>query len=547
MQYSPELETDSQVIKIPLSAGTLLFVPIENTDNYAFCSSNPKLQEWCESIEDIGPIKDKSVPKAHYQFAVSTLQDYLHHKPVGSHRRNSISIVAGLDKNEVISTVPENSVIVDTGSVPISMFAGISEIDEIYKTAIRNGIIDHHTIDKLPNMADKQKKCTTQMVVDYADEISEYCAYCNVREIIIPRDSDLDSVCAAWLIREKMATGSLPYIAEELAEEMNLVDYADFRLPPDKYILSLPGCLSALLSAIKASKLKELYANPDNVEQDDSDYLNDVGQRKAKQLDNIANAEAFKVLDVLAKEREKDFDFELENIDIREFILYSDEISEYAKNMIDSGLEKIYEERTRFENIVADAEVLPFTFTNPVTQIKESGKLVIVSCDNPLSVIETGPVYYGLNTVMAVYGGLNRDNGDMYDIGIAPTDAYKMIDVMKDICIIINKTEAEKRQQIQDICDMLEDKPDRTPQEDKRLEDIRNSLHELNGLEPQEAFFGASELYGLTDKDPSLLIDDNSLIVAPEHSLITEKCFTETLKQWAENVSADETSGTQTE
>ncbi|MBO6290559.1 MAG: hypothetical protein J6N45_09630 [Alphaproteobacteria bacterium] len=534
MQYSPELETDSQVMKISLSVGTLLFVPIENTNNFAFCSNNPKLQEWCENVEDVGPIKNKSIPKIHYQFAVSTLQDYLHNKPLGSHRRNTISIVAGLDKDEVIDVVSKKSIIVDICSLPVSLFAEISNTDEIYKKIIAKGFVDHHIVDKLPNMVGRMQKCSTRIAVDYADDISEYCARHNVKEIIIPRDSSLDAVCAAWLIREKMATGSLPLIAEEIAEEMDLVTYADFRLPPDKYIQSLPGCLSGLLSAVKSDKLEDLFNNPDNVDAEYPDYLNNVGLSKAKHLDSIANAEAFKILDILAKKKESNSDFELDAIDVKNFIRLSDKVSDYIKDMIDVGTERIFDSRTDFEHIVANAEVLPYEFMNPVTHTKESGKLVIVSGNNPSSIIEMGHSYYGLNTIMAVYGGLDRHNGDMYDIGIAPESAYKMTDVMKDICILINKTEAEKRQQIQDICNTLENKSDRTPQEDKRLEDIYNSLFELNNLEPQEAFPGASEQYGITDKDPSLLID-NSLIVAARHSLITEKCFIETFRQWAKN------------
>ena len=54
MQYSPELETDSQVMKISLSVGTLLFVPIENTNNFAFCSLINKTEaEKRQQIQDV--------------------------------------------------------------------------------------------------------------------------------------------------------------------------------------------------------------------------------------------------------------------------------------------------------------------------------------------------------------------------------------------------------------------------------------------------------------------------------------------------------------
>ena len=62
MQYSPEFETDNNVKKVRLSVGTLYFVPTDSMGLYRFCSNNPKLQEWCENVKDVGPIKDKTVP-----------------------------------------------------------------------------------------------------------------------------------------------------------------------------------------------------------------------------------------------------------------------------------------------------------------------------------------------------------------------------------------------------------------------------------------------------------------------------------------------------
>ena len=541
MQYSPELETDAEVQKIPLSVGNLFFIPLDGTDRFAFCSDNPKIQEWCESVEDVGPIKDKSVPKIYYQFAVSALQDYLHNKPTGSHRRNSISIIAGLDKNEIITHLPDNSVIVDAGKRSVSVFAGLTDIDEIYKKTIEDGIIDHHTIDQLRIMANLPKKCTTQMVVDYIDDVADFCARHNVREIIIHRDSDLDAVCAAWLIREKMAVGKLPDIASEIAEIVNLVDYADFRLPPEKYITSFPGCISAVMSAIKTAKREELYQNADNIDPDEPDGLSESGRRKAKHLDSIANAEVFKILDILTKEKENNPEFNLETTDILEFILSSDDISDYTKEMMQTGLEQIYDSKQQFEKDVADAEVMPFNFINPVTNLQETGTLVIASASNPITILNIGYAYYGKNTIIAVYGGLHRDGGDMYDIGITPDDAYKLSEVMQDICVIINKTEEEKRLQIERICSSLENQAERTPEEEKRLEDLRRSLWDLDDTEACQAFVGADQ-FDLIDKDPSMLIAENSLISASRHSLITEKCFTDTLKQWAADTSTDRVS-----
>lgn len=532
MQYSPEFETDNNVKKVRLSVGTLYFVPTDSTGLYRFCSNNPKLQEWCENVEDVGPIKDKTVPIPYYKFAVATLQDYLHNKPVGSHRRNSIDIIVALDKGEVVSKAPDNAIIVDCGALPVSIFTDKQSPDEIYKTTIDLGIVDHHTIDQLSTMANQPKKCSTEIVTDYDNEIADYCAEHDVSEIIIHRDSDLDAVCAAWLIREKIATGTLPIIAEKIAEIVHLVDYDDYRLQTDKYVTSFPGCLEAVMSEIKNVKKHELYSNPDNLEQDNPHYLNKIGLKKLRHLDSMANAEAFKILDVLAAEKENNQQFTLETSNIRNFILDSSQISDETKDILENGLYDITENKNLFDEIIAEAEVLPFKFINPLTQYQEEGQVVIVHASDPLMTASQGYTHFGRNTVMAVYGGLNRQTGDMYNIGISCDSSKILANVMKDICITINKIEEDKRRQIERICISLENQSELTPGEQKRLEDLRRSLWDLEDLETCEAFEGADQ-FDLINKDPSLLVADNTLIVASRHSLITEKCFADVIKEWA--------------
>lgn len=72
-------------------------------ENYTFCSNNPKLQKWCETVEDVGFIKDKKVPQEQFSFVIGAAKDYLHGRPLGTYQRARIRILSEWPKGEDIS------------------------------------------------------------------------------------------------------------------------------------------------------------------------------------------------------------------------------------------------------------------------------------------------------------------------------------------------------------------------------------------------------------------------------------------------------------
>lgn len=429
-----------------------------------------------------------------------------------------ILINACLKKGEVVEPNKEGVLVVDTGALPISTFDGLTNPDEIYKKSIENGMVDHHTIDMLPVMGKQPKKCATQMVVDYFDDILKYCREHNVKEIQIHQDADMDAITAAYFLREGLQNGKLPKCAEQMAEIVNKVDYAQYRRPVDEYVTSFPGCIEAIYGASSGEKAA------------------DIKSRQAwgefAGLDNKVLEEVLPVYDALAERMEKDSSFDLDKMDIRAFIGESSQIDDKVKDYMGKGLEQTAQAQKQFEQDIANAKVVKFNFTNPETDRVEEGQMVIVSSKDPLTTTNLGYAHYGKNTIMAVYGGVDRVSGDMYDIGIAPEAASTLGGVMKDICITMNRNEASKRQQVEAICEGLEQLPIRTPKEEQRLLGFRKSLDELASMGTRQAFSGAEEL-GLIDKDPSPLVAGNTLVPASRHSLITKDTFDKALTNWA--------------
>ncbi len=537
MKYSKEFDTNKSVKKVHFGENEILYMVPDGEGNYAFCSKNKKLQEWCENVEDIGFIKNKKVPQEQYMFAVGAAMDYMAGRSMGTSQKKLIRILAELPKGAVAPDGWEGCLFVDNGALSISTFDGLKNPDDIYRKSIENGHVDHHTIDMLPDMDKQPKKCSTQIVVDYTDEVARYCGENRVHEIQIHKDTDLDALSAAWLIREVMAKGELPAIANEMAEIVNKVDYAKYRKPVNEYVTSFPGCVEAMLSAIRADKKGAIYSNPANRGEDGR--LTDAAFNELQKVDNEANAETLKVFDALATEKAKNPDFSLETANIRDFIEKSQLVSDYAKEQMREGLKQTAQAQKQFEEDIAKAKVVKFNFTNPETNRTETAQIVIVNSKDPLTTTNLGYAHYGKNTIMAVYGGVDRKGGDMYDIGIAPEAASTLGGVMKDICVIMNKNEASKRKQVERICDSLEQLAVRTPKETQRLSELRKSLDELASMGTRQAFKGAEE-FGLIDKDPSPLVIGNTLVPASRHSLITEDTFRKTLTNWANKTRTNE-------
>ena len=512
MEYKEEYEKDYGVIKHRFSKGTLFFVPSGEEGFYEFCSDNEELQKWCKEAPEKGLMESHKIRLNQHRHVSDLANDFLHGEPYGTRARESTHIEMEYAKGEVVDFIPEDCLVIDTGGVPVSAFDGLKDPDEIYRHSIAMGVVDHHTIDMLPEMDGQPKKCATQMAVDYHDDIAQYCSEGAMHySLLIHRDPDLDALCAAWIIRERMARDKLPAIAPEMAEIVNKVDYAEYRIPPKEYLKSFAGCMGAMLA--EGGR--------------DSEYGNEI------------NPELLKVLDVLAAEKEQNPQFDLQKTDIRAFIENSPLISDKAKEMMRTGLERMEKNQQQFTEDVKNAKIVKFNFHNPQTNRVETGQMVIMSSANPLAATNLGYSHFGKNTIMAVYGGDKRKAGDMYDIGIAPEAAGILSGLMKDICVAMNKAEGSKREQAARIKEGLEQLPIRTPKEEKHMTDIKEIMKTHAQMAQRLAFSGA-DAYGLIDRDPSPLVARDTLVPASRTSLMSESNFVKTLTNWANSTRVGE-------
>lgn len=433
-----------------------------------------------------------------------------------------IKINACLNKGEVVSPNKEGVLVVDTGALPISAFEGMTNQDEIVKKSISLGHVDHHTIDMLPAMAKQPKKCATRMVVDYFDDILKYCREHNVKEIQIHKDSDMDAITAAYLLQKGLQNGKLPKCAEQMATIVNKVDYAEYNLPIDKYISSFPGCITAIYGASGAEKAA------------------DIKSRQAwgefAQLDNNILPEVFKVYDILAERMEKNIPFDLNKLDIKAFIENNPKTDETIKKHLAEGLDQTKQAQLQFEKDIETAKIVKFNFHNPETQRTEEGQIVIVESKAPLTTTNLGYARFGKNTVMAVFAGEPRKNGDFFDIGIAPESADIMGGVMKDIAFEINKSEAAERLKAQKELQTLEQLPTLNDEQKSLLEKHQKMFAELKALKDEgkeRPGHPGGDLPGIDNIDPTPVVARNTLVPASHHTLMTAEKFKKVMTNYA--------------
>lgn len=432
-----------------------------------------------------------------------------------------VKVNACLNKGQVVNPVPEGVLVVDTGGLPPSIFNGISDIDEACRKAIAMGQVDHHSIDMHFAGSKQMKKCATQMVVDYFDDILKYCREHNVKEIQIHQDSDMDAITAGWLLKEGLKNGKLPQCAEQMAEIVNQVDYAQYQKPTDEYITSFPGCVEAIYSASSEEKK--------------SDIISREAWAEFATLDNKVLAEVFPVYDALAKNMEGKFKFDL-NKDVRSFIENSPAIDEKIKGYMETGLAQTQQSQEQFKKDIKTADTVEFNFYNTETKRVEKGQMVIMASKDPLTAANLGYAKYGKNTIMAVYAGKDREHGDMYDIGITPEAASILGGTMKEITLAMNKAEAFERTQAMQRYVALSKQTNMSDEQKSEFERIDRLYKEL-----REMKLGGKTRPGqpggdlLADVDPTPIVARDSLVPASYHSLMTKDKFYQVLKAWAKS------------
>ena len=172
----------------------------------------------------------------------------------------------------------------------------------------------------------------------------------------------------------------------------------------------------------------------------------------------------------------------------------------------------------------------------PETQRTEEGQIVIVESKAPLTTTNLGYARFGKNTVMAVFAGEPRKNGDFFDIGIAPESADIMGGVMKDIAFEINKSEAAERLKAQKELQTLEQLPTLNDEQKSLLEKHQKMFAELKALKDEgkeRPGHPGGDLPGIDNIDPTPVVARNTLVPASHHTLMTAEKFKKVMTNYA--------------
>ena len=409
---------------------------------------------------------------------------------------NMIKISARLNKGECCA-IRDGQMIADTGNAPSDIFNGLTDSDEIFKKSVSYGYVDHHVIDKLPIMNGREPKCSTQMAVDYHEEVLKYIKEHNVKEVYIHYGTDVDALCAGWLIKYLGENNKLPLIAQEMAPIVNKVDYAKYRKTPDKFAYSFPGVIRTTKDSIRQAKSNKLKQIPEYV--NEKGQLNLLGRIRA---DDEANAEMFTVLNAVEQEKQNNPSFSLEDINFHDFIKNNKAISPFIKTHAQKGVEFSLRDKQRFEEMLEKAETYEFKYQNPQTKQIETGRIMVMEATiSPLKTTNIAYNYY-TDRIIAAHSPKKGSFDAGYVVGVAAESLDKMRPVMRQICIKLNHIEEEKRAQ-------LYNKPDKSAEDEEIIAKIEKAQSE-------KAFFD-SDKFGLIDKLPALLVGGETLIVPSDN------------------------------
>ncbi|MFC1787865.1 hypothetical protein ACFLZY_01450 [Patescibacteria group bacterium] len=434
---------------------------------------------------------------------------------VEAKKSNAISYegcAAALGKGEAVdpkAKLEQNTAVTDTGAYAdfLTPYQEQSEftpdqIDQIYQETITSGIIDHHSIDSFfASKGIKSEKCATQMVADYPEAVLELIKVNGVKQVETHFDSDMDAICSAYLTKSLIDNGQLPGLAEKLASITNMLDYGrlselgeDYNAP-ENFVQTLPGVFSSLKSAfseVASQRIKKEGFSPAI-----------LAEAEAQR-----NAAFFEILN-LAEQSGVDVTGDISVLD--------SQLSEELLDFLKTGQESIKEEYKQFQKEFAKAETIETQNGDPVIIAKSPKPLTFTN----LAYLQTSP-----ETIVAVFGGLEREANDHYDIGIQP-DQAKNID-LRGLCLALNKTERKKRDQI-----LVKDDSEKTDAEKELVTGWQKE-------KTREAFAGLNEMIDngevnendVLDIDPTVLVAGNSLIAASRSALLTQSEFTQTIKEF---------------
>ena len=404
-------------------------------------------------------------------------------------------VLANLDKGEVFKIIDGDGIMVaDTGSLPVSHFDNLTDIDEIFKKSIEMGYVDHHVIDNLDIIQEKNIKCcSTLMATKYSEDVLKYINEHNIKDIYIHKETDLDAICSGWIIKHLGEKQKLPEIAKDVASIVNKVDYAVFRTKqPEDYAYSFPGCMRGIMNSVKYEKSNMLKNNSNYTYIDNRNRLNLTTEGRAL-VEMETNNEMLDILDIIEEEKHKNPDFDIGMRDFNSFLENNPKISPYIKAHLAFGVNRFMKDQDEFEASLKEAETLSFKMFNNKTKEVETKEILIFNSSSPL---KTTNVAYNTfqDKIIAAY---NPDK-NIFAIGIAAESLKEFRPVMKQLCVKLNHIEEEKRNEIYG-------------KKNKTREDVA-FIKKIEGYPETEAFKGASEL-NLISKAPVPLVGGGALIV----------------------------------
>lgn len=386
---------------------------------------------------------------------------------------------------------------------------GPGDLDGLYRATIRDGVIDHHSVDMfLAGKGVRNEKCATQMVADYPDVVLEVIEDKGIEKVETHYDSDLDAVASAYLTKSLIDRGELPKSAPELARITNKVDYGRMTelgerfLRAETFVKTLPGAFDALKAEYGKLASARIAAEG-------------FSPKILEETEAARNAAFFELLNA-AEKVGADISGDLSGLDAA--------LSEELRAKLESGREAVkeeFEQMSRDFEAAEQARVKGRDYAGKETEIG----LVLGSSESPLGLTNHAYLRTSPDTVVAVFGGAKRKSGDNYDIGIQP-DQAKKID-LRGLCLALNRAEQAKRREI-----LAKD-------DSARSDDEKRLIETWASQKPREAFgglggmvergeFGADEI---PDKDPTVLVAGGSLIAASRTSLLSEDEFRSAVRE----------------
>ncbi|HLC69824.1 MAG TPA: hypothetical protein VJH75_02150 [Patescibacteria group bacterium] len=389
-------------------------------------------------------------------------------------------------------------------------------VDEIYKATIKDGVIDHHSVDMfLAAQGIHVEKCATQMVADYPGEVLAMTEENQIINVETHFDGDIDSVCSSYLTKSLMENGRLPDIGPALAAFANKIDYGrsqeihpDF-MKPEFFVNTLLGLFESIKLQCKkraGQEIREKGFSPAIL----AKHEKMIGESMFELL-NVANVMAVEL-----------------NIsgDVSALI---EKVGTQTRELIDAGRPLIEESYRQFTEDFEQAQRMQAVVKDREGNDVEAN-LIISQSKDPLMFTNLSYARTSPNTIVAVFAGSDRKSGDMYDIGITP-DQAKVFD-LRSVCLALNKAEREKR-------DAVYAKPasERTEGEQKMVEDwdaqraegkFRDAFANLKEMIAR----GEVDVANVLDVDPTPLVAGDSLIPASRTSLLSFKEFDEVLKRF---------------